>query len=120
MSTQLQSRGRTRTEDLLGEPMHFDSMVVPANRSAEQAAPRGDSLPPAPVVMLNFGAAREPKPAGWLPVVASAVTGLLLIPILCLALFPVSVLAVFLAPFAGALYVATSAAQRPRANPQRV
>jgi hypothetical protein len=120
MSTQLQSRGRKLTEDLQGEPMHFESMVVPANRSADQQAPHADSLPPAPVIMLNFGAAVEAKPAGWLPVVASAVTGLLLIPILCLALFPVSVLAVFLAPFAGALYVATSATRRPSANPQRV
>ena len=100
--------------------MRFDSMVVPKERSADQPAPPCDSLPAAPVVLLNFGAALEAKPAGWLPVAACAVTGLLLIPILCLALFPVSVLAVFLTPFAGAVYAATFATRRPRANPARI
>jgi hypothetical protein len=120
MSTQLQSRGRRLTENVQGEPMRFDSMVVPAGRRADEQAPLCDSLQPAPVVLLNFGAALKAQPVGWLPVVACAVTGLLLIPILCLALFPVSVLALFLTPFAGALYAATFATRRPRAKPQRV
>jgi hypothetical protein len=120
MSTQLQSRSRRLTENLADEPARFDSMVVPKERRAEQQVPLCDSLPAAPVVLLNFAAAPEAKPVGWLPVAACAVTGLLLSPILCVALFPVSVLALFLMPFAGAVYAATLATRRPRANPARV
>lgn len=94
--------------------MHFDSMVVPVDRGAREPAPPADSLPPAPVVVLDFGAALDSRPLRWLPVAACAVTGVLLIPILCLALFPVSVLAVFLTPFAGALYAATFAPRGQR------
>jgi hypothetical protein len=119
MSTQLQSRARRLTEDLPDESVRFESMVVPIDRSRREPAEAVESLPPAPVVLLNFGAAVEPKRVGWLPVAACVVTGLLLIPILCLALFPVSVLAVFLTPFAGAVYAATFATRQPSANPQR-
>ena len=98
--------------------MRFDSMVVPTDRSAGEQGQRCDSLPPAPVLLLNFDAAREAKPMGWLPLAASAVTASLLIPILCVALFPVSVLALFLTPFAGAVYAATFAARPPR-SPER-
>jgi hypothetical protein len=120
MSTQLQSRGRRLAENLAGEPVRFDSMVVPTDRRAGEQAQCCDSLPAAPVLLLNFDAARQAESVGWLPVVASAVTGLLLIPILCVALFPVSVLALFLTPFAGALYAATFATRRPRVSPERV
>jgi hypothetical protein len=118
MSTQLQTRGRRLTENQADEPVRLDSMVVPRDRGAREPAPLCDSLAPAPVVLLNVGAAPDERPLGWLPVAACGVTGVLLLPILCLALFPVSALAVFLTPFAGALYASTFAARRPSANSQ--
>lgn len=124
MSTKLQHRAlRSQPETQPSiEPPRFTSMIVPIDRSARQHAPLGDSEPLRESAVMLAVAASEPVRSGWVSVAVTAFTSMLLIPILCLALFPVSILAIACLPFAAILYAGSLGVRTenaPRAGKSR-
>jgi hypothetical protein len=121
MSSQLlQQRAHVLTPDQENyEPQRFTSMVVPIDRAARPDVELGEDELSLPSVAASFVAAAAdagPRPR-WLRIAVSALTALLLLPILCLALFPVSILAVVALPVAGLVY-AGSLGLRPQSSPR--
>lgn len=106
MSTKLQHRAlRSQPQPQQSvEPPRFTSMIVPIDRSARSEAPLGDlELLRESAVVLATSEKASARPR-WRSIAVTAVTSFLLIPILCLALFPVSILALACMPLAAALY----------------
>jgi hypothetical protein len=105
MSTNLQHRAlRSESESQsLDDHPRFTSMVVPIDRTTRDR----DAIE-LPTIELQSVVRHGVRPHQggpvWLSIMATVLTGLLLIPVLIVALFPVSILALACAPLAAVFF----------------